>query len=795
MKQQMQTDVFLPNYYITNSTTSKASFEKVRNAISELDYEKTIDLALTSINTIKRTQLTIAYDHRIYQLIQQYKYDAAVQDIEQVIEYNPDLGANYLKLANVLELQGKQEKVYQVCDEALKKTKMPANDSLYEELVQLKNAANEKCTRRIDPLTVLPVKLDDRIFTALMTKDLVGLTYISSLWRHRVLQCDAAWETVHDILNNRPNASWVLPKVAKHIKKMSLSSEKTIVMSKYFEFIEDGVFTKIGSLTIRAFNKVNNMEMLLASALWKIRNTLTSLSLYVPDSTKPLQLTTILFYCKNLKVLEFKAAGGSLASALGDLELLANTHKSLINLRLSIPQVTVSSLKSLISWCPNIRRLVLNNTFLPDNVIDILNDCARLEILGYCYSRYDSNILNLEDLNPNNNNDNSNSNDSKKHSDIIRNDSISTTTTSTAPLQSSDNNAVGQLRVLSTPTKHGYYYTPGVPINQLTQLLQRHQKSLERIYANMAITNKQEANGEPHPFIPSIDVDVLIFDRLEHLSYVADIYGVMEKLLLNSIELSHSSLKTFEAIDSFNIPAIVDALIKIPPVQKLKFFCRNPQVKYYTFQYYFGDEDQQQQQDDITAGQSMVRLFKSYASSCNNPCPSFSMGCDNSTSVLETVSFRKCNFITDNVLDALAEVKTLKVLEFEEIDTDDKMTSQGFKSFLIKLGQNTKVAILKLDQMNNVFKNCHGDDILRLIGKHMAYLEMLDLENLYHITYKGFEGMLNAIKGKKLRNLRVIGWEVDDTDFEDKIRRHIKKHDSRINFYLEYDDLGFGLFD
>ncbi|KAG2221550.1 hypothetical protein INT45_004544 [Circinella minor] len=796
MKEQIQTDVFLPNYSITNSSSNEASFEKVKNAISEFDYEKTINLALTAINTIKRTQLTIAYDHRVYGRIQQYKYEAAVQDIEKIIEYNPDLGTNYFKLANVLDLQGKQEKVYQVCDEALKKKKTSEKDSLYGQLVQLKNAANEKRTRRIDPLAVLPVKLDERIFTALTTKDLVTLMYISSLWRQRVLQCEAAWETVSDIPNHRPNALRVLPQVAKYIKKMTLCTEKTTIMSRYLEFIDDGVFTKIESLSLKvSYIKAKNMEMLLTSAFWKIRSTLTCLSLEVPNSANPVKLAAILFYCKNLKVLEFRACKGSLASALGDLELLGDSHKLLIDLRLSVPQMTGQSLKSLIHWCPNIRRLILDNTFFPDNVIDIiLNDCTRLEILGYCHTRNDNNIFYLDDLNTNNNNDSSN-NGSNKSSDIIKNNPTTITATSTTPHQSSDNNAVGQLRILSTTTRYIYYNTSGVPSNQLMQLLQKHQKSLERIYVNMAITNEQQVNGEPHPFIPYIDVDVLIFDRLEHLSYVADIYGVMEKLFLSSIESSHSSLKTFEAIDSFNIPAIVDTLIKIPPVQKLKFLFCDPKAKYNTFQYYFGDEDQQQQQDDVTAEQSMVQLFKSYASFCNNPHLSLSIGCDNSTRVLETVSFKRCKFITDNVLDALAEIKTLKVLKFEEIDTDDKITSQGFKSFLIKLGQNTKIAQLQLDQMNNVFKKYHGDDILRLIGKNMAYLEMLNLENLYHITYKGFEDMLNAIKGKKLRSLALIGWD-EDSDFEDKIRHHIKKHDSPILFYIEYnDDMGFGLFD
>ncbi|KAI7852738.1 hypothetical protein BDC45DRAFT_570647 [Circinella umbellata] len=699
--------------------------------------------------------------------------DAAVQDIEKLVEYNPDLGTNYLKLANVLDLQGKQEKVYQVCDEALKRKKISESDSLYGQVVQFKNAANEKRTRRIDPLVVLPVKLDGRIFSALTTKDLVVLMYISSLWRQRVLQCEAAWETVYDTSNHRPNALCVLPQVVKHVKKTILSTEKTIVVSRYLKFIGDGVFTKIERLSLKV-TESKNMSMTITNAFWKIRNTLTSLSLEVPSSTNPVQLTDILFYCKNLKALEFRTGKGSLASALGDLELLKESYKSLIDLRLSVPQMTGQSLKTFIRWCPNIRRLILDDTSFPDDVIDvILNDFNRLEILGYYYNCHDNEIFSLDDLNTNNNSINvsseSSNNDGNKSGDITENNYISTTATSIISHQSSDNSSVGQLRILSTPTKYGYH-TPGVPINQLIQLLQKHQNSLEKIYANMAITQEQQANGEPHPYLPYIGVDVLTFNRLEHLSYIADIYGAMEKLFLNSIESSHSSFKTFEVVDSFNIPAIVDTLIK---------------------------NTTHQQQDRVTAEQSMVRLFKSYASFCDNPHLFFSieLNDDNATSLLETVSLQACDFFTDDVLDALAEIKTLKVLEFEKIDTEDgKITTQGFKSFLIKLGQNTKITKLKLDTMNNVFKKYHSDNILRLIGKNMTYLEMLDLEKLVYITYKGIKDMLNAIKEKKLRSLTITDCE-GTSGLTDEITHHIRKYHPYIDFLdIEYG-WDFGIFD
>ena len=529
--------------------------------------------------------------------------------------------------------------------------------------------------------------------------------------------------------------------------------------------------------------------MSLTSALWKIRYTLTSLLLEVPSSTNPVQLADVLFYCRNLKVLYFSAFGGSLSSALGDLERLKDSYQSLIDLRLFVPlTITGKSLKSLVRWCPNLRRLILGVKCLPDDAIDvILDDCPNLEVLCYNNERYDSDILLcLDDLNNNNNNNNKCNNISK---DFLS----SASATAINSHQSNDNNVAGQLRILSTPTQKSY--SPGVPANQFVRLLQKNQRSLERIYANISMTREQNVTGEPHAFISYIGVDVLTFNRLEHLSYVADIYGVMEKLFLNSIESSHSSLKFFEAVDSYNIPAIADTLIKIPPVQELKFFYRSNQAQHYTFQYYFGDEDQQQQQDDTTAEQSMTRLFKSYASSCNNPQLSFPdvLNGSNSARVLETVSFDACTFITDNVLNALAEVKTLKVLSFKGIVTGNKVTTQGFKSFLVKLGQNAKITVLKLDSTNEVIKKHNADDILRYIGKNMTWLDTLHLESLDYITYQGINDMVDVMKEKRLRYLKVSDCE-ETAEFEDKIEYHIKEYHPHVNLEI-INDLGFGLFD
>lgn len=247
----MQSNVLLPDFHITDSTSTENSFKKVKNAIDELDYEQAIHHALATINTIKRSQLTIAYDHRVYGLIQQCKYNAAIQDIEKIIEYHPDLGINYVKLANVLDIQGKQEKLYRVCNQALKKLNISVNDPFYMQLVKMKDAADRKCKRRIDPLTVLPVKLYGRIFALLKTQDRATLMSVSPSWRQCVSQCEDVWETVDNFSYPRAKILGVLPHIAKHVKNMTLATDKGYILSRYLDPIEDGLFTKIESLKLK----------------------------------------------------------------------------------------------------------------------------------------------------------------------------------------------------------------------------------------------------------------------------------------------------------------------------------------------------------------------------------------------------------------------------------------------------------------------------------------------------------------------------------------------------------------
>ena len=166
---------------------------------------------------------------------------------------------------------------------------------------------------------------------------------------------------------------------------------------------------------------------------------------------------------------------------------------------------------------------------------------------------------------------------------------------------------------------------------------------------------------------------------------------------------------------------------------------------------------------------------------------------DKSTSVLETVSFDACTFVTDKVLNALAEIKTLKVLSFKDIDTDNKITTQGFKSFLNKLGQNAKITVLKLNNTNEVINKHDADDILRFIGKNMAWLDTLHLEHLNYITYQGVNDMVDAMKEKRLRYLNIS--ECVETDgFEEIVEFHIKEYHPPVNLKIFYD-FSFGLFD
>ena len=213
----------------------------------------------------------------------------------------------------------------------------------------------------------------------------------------------------------------------------------------------------------------SNSVMSLTNGFWKTRYTLTKFTFTFHFYDCPITITDILFYLPYLETLELDL-NGSLADKLGELESLQQPHRSLVDLTLSTSSTSGDALKPLTRWCPYVRRLRLE--FATANALDVVNDYfPNLEILGY--NNWYELPASHEVLNPNYN------------------------TKSITPMIDVNNMNIkeeqGRLRAF-----YSVKSWPGVPGDEFLRLLQKNQKTLEILHANMCTTSEQYDNQEPY---------------------------------------------------------------------------------------------------------------------------------------------------------------------------------------------------------------------------------------------------------------------------------------------------------
>ncbi|KAI9252819.1 hypothetical protein BDA99DRAFT_540815 [Phascolomyces articulosus] len=640
----MDIDSRLSHPFTTTLDTAATllSLDEIKHAFSQNDYEETIQLASAAVARIQHTQLMSLLDRRAFAFGMQGKFDKGVKDANTMIQYDSGSSAGYLRLGHLLKLQGKQKMAIQVYEDALEKGHVLKDDPGYELLIQEKKLAEVKNEHRFDLLAAIPFDLVDEIIQNISEIErAIALLEVSGSWHRRIAQCKSSWTTIENDNSADDDMIMVraLPYISSHIKNLELNTVTPGAWLAYMDHLEKGHFTRLKSLFIESNASTfidTHSSMSILMGFWKIRNTLTSLHLEYYEHNSPLKITEILFYCPYLKRLHMDTVQG-LADLLGDMDLLTESH-GLMDLKLETYSTSGDALKPLMKKCPNIRRLYMDKA-TPATLSVVHDECPRLEILGYNANR---DIPGWEALNETYNND-------SRQRTVMNNNK---------------RQEKGELRAIYTT--HDLY---GVPASQFMELLKKNQATLERLHANLSKTKEQVENDTMVP-IPRIVTD-MAFERLESLVYWADHHGVLEKRLLEGLR---PTIKQFNSIQSSNIPAIVDALIELPPVQYLKLSCST----------------HTELSDRKHAAEALLQLFKYYATASTT---------NSNQQQFEKFTFEYCDFISDEALDALADIKTLKELCIT--DNSPMISFQGFNQFLLKVKKNnipiTRVVLKKTE--------------------------------------------------------------------------------------------------
>ncbi|KAG2218678.1 hypothetical protein INT45_013344 [Circinella minor] len=719
---------------IINTALPSSSFEKVKNAYKLHDYDEIIRQATHAITHIEQLELLFILDQRAHALSRKGQFGAAEHDAETMIKYAPTLPQGYLCLGQLLSMQGKQKRASKVYQEGLEK--IPTNDLVYGQLLQAKKRVDETKDRHFDLMSALPIEIKDEIVKLLSQDEKFNIFDVSTTWSEWLENCQVAWKYVCTYYYHVEDMTVleVLPKIGKHIHHLTLTGTSEKLWLKYFEHFENGLFCNLKWLDItgQMFADMHNTNLntSLMNGFWKTRYSLTKLVLQFFGCGTLITIRDILLNLPYLETLVFRVRE-SLADVLGEPDVSQEPHRSLVNLIL-YAQTSGDALKQLTKWCPYIRQLSLEQA-TPD-ALDIVTDYfPNVEMLGY-NSNYGlpapHDVLN-QDYNNN--------------EPII-------------PIIGMNNQYIKQQqgRLRAFYSSNGW---DGVPGDAFLRLLQKNQKTLEIIHANMSIIRREDTDIELDDFRPDYVTKtasvVLHLDRLEKLMCWPDIYGAYESLFCRTIGPSLKYFKPFRIID---LSALVDTLIHSRQLLETLVF-RDAHIK-------------NDNQDKTLATQCWLRLLNHYAVT-SLPGP-------NTTKKLRRVIFEYCDGLSDSVLDALANIKTIKGVGFQSIA--NRITPQGFKDFFIKLNmQNRQVTSLTLGNMENVVDRNMFFDI-------MSIMEELEELYLYQIPWLTEDDIKSAIhSAKKLNTLVVKRCDIDSEHIISFINKTNRKFES-VKIINYYDD-------
>ncbi|KAI8137596.1 hypothetical protein BJV82DRAFT_718013 [Fennellomyces sp. T-0311] len=666
----------LPNSNL-DPVPAQNSLSNAKHAIDNCDYDQAVDLASIAIDNIQRLQLLTALDHRAYALGMKSKFDDAVKDAQDMIQHGPAIVTGYLRAGELYAMQGKYAYAISTYEKGLEK--VSKEDPEYTRLIDAKKAAVEKNVRCVDFIACLPVEIGDDIIINLPEKSKAICLAVSRIWRTRIMGCRLAWV---DLINDDESADIVIatavPHIAPYVEDLTITTENLQVWLRYLEYMENGSFSKVGSLEVTAAAAKHistNSVMSLTSVFWQMRYTLDELHLDFAWSAVPISLVDILFYCTCLETLLFSTSSASLTAILGELDFL-DPHGALIDMELRTKSMTGEELEPLLEKCQKLRRLTLNGA--TPTVLDAVNrSCPNLEIFGFNPS-FD--LPELYELKP---------------------------------------KAESGLRAIYT-ANGGF----GVPPGKFLPLIRKNMKTLETVYANLSQTETHTGDEESFDHLNTFYKDLKL-ENLEFLTYWTDTAGDIQPLVLRSIS-SCTNLTRLSAVDTPNIPALVETLLNLPPLETLELSHISATE---------GDE-------------SLVRLFKKYVTLPNQKFRAF--------------WFRYCHAITDSVLDAVAELKTLEEVTLTKLPN---VSAKGIEEFLKKLGN--KVTEVKLIEMQCA-TDAHIDALCNLEG-----LKNVHLEYLTNVTDEGIRKLIDTVKS--LRSLTLTECKSISKDTVLYAKRKIKK--------------------
>ncbi|KAI8143355.1 hypothetical protein BJV82DRAFT_612435 [Fennellomyces sp. T-0311] len=201
----------------------------------------------------------------------------------------------------------------------------------------------------------------------------------------------------------------------------------------------------------------------------------------------------------------------------------------------------------------------------------------------------------------------------------------------------------------------------------------------------------------------------LTLQNLERLTFWGEHTGIIQSLLIRSLS-SCTTLSHLTVVKSHNLPSLIEPLLALPRLVYLNL-------------------------SHITAaaggGGCLLRLFNAYATDSTSGQP------------FESIRLRYCDAVTDEVLDALSNITTLKEITLEYLQN---VSSRGIDAFFQKLGNTTDIDLIRMGSIT---------DRQLFVLSNVKGLERIRLESLSNVSDHGVLAMVE--KAPLLHSLILIG--------------------------------------
>ena len=230
------------------------SFDQLITTFDKHNHNRGFDLSARAITHVQQYQLVALLNLRAQAFGMRGNFEEAVKDAKEIIKYAPERSIGYLRLGNLLHMQGKQSAAITLYDEAL--AKISNQDEGYQQLIQDKKKAEEKHKQHVDMITMLPSELVDAIFEYLPeTTKVIACMDVSKPWRKRIVQSQTIWRTIWSHFGEMDNKSAPLliraiPHIAHHVKDLTIDRSDMEIEQMYLDYMEKGYFKRIKNLTL-----------------------------------------------------------------------------------------------------------------------------------------------------------------------------------------------------------------------------------------------------------------------------------------------------------------------------------------------------------------------------------------------------------------------------------------------------------------------------------------------------------------------------------------------------------------